>query len=482
MQLALSPISMLNWSSRFQMDSREIMVTFLQAILMGCLSWIVAKYTYNVYFHALREFPGPAFAAASYIPWFYHRARGNSRHWHKQLHERYGDVVRTGPAFLSFTHPQAWTDIYRHRGSAHRTYGKDWRFYTKPRRAGEYNINTIPTDEQHGKVRRVFASAFSDRALKLQEPLISRHIDKVIYSITQHITQRPADAINIVQIYNYMAFDIMSDLAFGQGTGMLDGGHPSPWLEMVYRYVKATNLLARLARGREEPDIWNLIDTSGEGLLTKGQIHANAAVFMSAGTETIATQLSGVTYLLLSHPAKLRKLAQEIRSFDNVEDLSLQQLATLPYLNACLKEGLRLYPPIAEGLPRRIPDTGGAVLGHALQPGTSIYVSPYATNRSSTNFHRPDSFEPERWLSRERHNEDRREALQPFSTGPRDCLGKSLAYHEMRLAVARVIYYFDLKLQDSGQDWIAKQKTYVIWEKLPLWLQVSAVPRVDQSR
>ncbi|KAH7081742.1 cytochrome P450 monooxygenase-like protein [Paraphoma chrysanthemicola] len=455
-------------------------------------------YLYNLYFHPLRNFPGPAFAAASYMPWLYHRVNGSSRHWHVELHDQYGSVVLTGPTFLSFTEPQAWKDIYSHRTATHQTNAKDWRFYGPPRNVGEYSINNIPTDEHHGKVRRIFASAFSDRALRLQEPLICRHVDKLIYNVREIISNRSTARIDMVQMYNFMTFDIMSNLAFGQTTGMIDSGEPSPWLKIVYGYVKATNLLVairfyhifrplsglfisrqdvvaqrrhfenttnllndRLAQGREEPDIWNLVEARNAMFLTNGEIHANAAVFMSAGTETTATQLSGITYLLLSHPEKLHKLVYEVRSFPHVEGLSLARIAQLPYLNACLQEGLRLYPPIAEGLPRWIAHNSGTVLGHHLAPGTSVYVSPYATNRSPANFEDPNTFSPERWLPESRYDSDRRDALQPFSTGPRNCLGINLAYHEMRLALARVLYSFDLELEDHAEDWIAAQKTYV---------------------
>lgn len=369
--------------------------------------------------------------------------------------------MRTAPIFLSFTNPQAWTDIYGDPNAAFKTTPKNWRWYGRPRKEGESKIKNTPTDDYHAKAWRIFAGAVSDRALKFQEPLLRRHVDKMVYNIHELISKEPLADVVMVQMYNFLAFDVMSDLGFGYATGMLDNDESNPWLNIVYEYVKATNLLVairfyhilrpfvgfvvsrqdsnardehfrnsasplneRLRRGRDEPNIWTLVETRSERLLTNGEIHANAAVFTSAGTETIATQLCGITYLLLSHPRQLERPLREIRSSQRMDDLSLERLAQLPYLDACLK-GLCLYPPIAEGLLRRVARDSRLVLGYQLSPGTSIYTSQYATSRNSANLEDPDLFRPERWLPMSGYDINRRRASQPFSTGPRDCLGKS---------------------------------------------------------
>jgi cytochrome P450 len=100
---------------------------------------------------------------------------------------------------------------------------------------------------------------------------------------------------------------------------------------------------------------------------------------------------------------------------------------------------------------------------------TAVGIPQYASYRSARNFRFPDQFVPERWLpgdkaAAETYAEDVRDVLQPFSAGPRNCIGKNLAYAEMRLILARVLWNFDLELMPDSSDW-ANQKIYVLWEK-----------------
>ncbi|TID18774.1 cytochrome P450 [Venturia nashicola] len=69
------------------------------------------------------------------------------------------------------------------------------------------------------------------------------------------------------------------------------------------------------------------------------------------------------------------------------------------YLNACLKEGLRFYPPVAAGQPRITPEPGATVCGQYVPAQTVVSVAHYSAYHSPTNFHLPDEFHPERWLS-----------------------------------------------------------------------------------
>jgi cytochrome P450 len=63
--------------------------------------------------------------------------------------------------------------------------------------------------------------------------------------------------------------------------------------------------------------------------------------------------------------------------------------------------------------------------------------------------------------------------FQPFSFGPRNCIGKNLAYNEMRVILASVLWNFDLELCEQSHDW-ADQKSYVLWEKPGLFCRLRA--------
>ncbi|KAI4127417.1 MAG: hypothetical protein LQ341_006792, partial [Variospora aurantia] len=117
-----------------------------------------------------------------------------------------------------------------------------------------------------------------------------------------------------------------------------------------------------------------------------------------AGSETTATLLAGATYQLLQNPLMMRRAQSEVRGkFKNAEDITVRAVSTpglLPYLEAVLRETLRVHQ--------------------------------WSTYRDSTNFAFPDTFDPERFLPSppEKYREDNDAALQPFSLGPRGCIGK----------------------------------------------------------
>jgi cytochrome P450 len=201
----------------------------------------------------------------------------------------------------------------------------------------------------------------------------------------------------------------MGDLTFGEPLHMLDESKYNPWVSLIFDSIKVTcrfNLIKqypwlsrlvtanlpdsvrrarqehfqysvdrvskRIERGRtsEGRDLWDLALTQNKGKqLSRGQMDSNATAFMVAGTETTATLLSGLTYLLLKNPATMQKLSIEIRgAFADSSDMSMEAIAALPYLAACLKEALRLYPPIPVGLPHFTPANGSTICGQFVPP------------------------------------------------------------------------------------------------------------------
>jgi cytochrome P450 len=219
------------------------------------------------------------------------------------------------------------------------------------------------------------------------------------------------------------------------------GNYPLIWKTYKYFVPQTSNkkrlqhfnhsvdrVTKRLEKGRESEgvDIWDLVLKQKEGRgLTRGEMDANASLFMLAGTETTATLISGLTYMLMKNPASMTKLTDEIRStFANADDMTMEQLAALPYLAACIKEAFRLYPPVPLGLPRITPEDGSTVCGQFVPPGTTLHIPQQAMYTHPRNFKQPLDFIPERWLGDTRFAEDGRHAVQPFSVGSRDCVGK----------------------------------------------------------
>ncbi|EOD46325.1 putative cytochrome p450 protein [Neofusicoccum parvum] len=371
---------------------------------------------------------------------------------------KYGSVVRLGPNELSFIDVQAWKDIYGHRKAGKAEFTKDPNFFDASVN-GEQDIvrGDNPT---HSRFRKVFSNSFSDRALKQQESLLKEHVNKLVRNLTAQA--KTGAAVDMAKQYNFTTFDIMADLTFSESLGLLDGNDYNDWVRaivnnwqfiVVMRMLKsyktffaifswfipkqwreerlkmfnyaAVRVNRRLERGTTKSDIWDQMQQR-DASITVAEMHANAEVFMVGGSETTATLLSGLTYYLLTNPEKMGKLKQEIRTAcPRDEDVTVERLQGLKYLHACVEEALRHYSPSVIGHVRIVPEEGGSVCGGWLPGGTKVSVPHYVAYHSPTNFARPREFIPERWIDTDgEFATDKRDILQPFSYGPRNCIGK----------------------------------------------------------
>lgn len=477
------------------------------AVLLPVLSfcYVIFRVLYNLFFHPLRSFPGPVAARATILVSQRQTLKGSFPYWLHELHLRHGSIVRFAPDELSVIDSAVWKDVYGHRTT---------NLFTKPKAFyGPDNYGNPPglirsDNASHARQRKLVAHAFSDKALREQEQILKGYAKLLVKQLTSASANHRE--VDMVRFYNYTTFDIMSDLTFGEPLGLLQESKYVPWVAALFgsvRLLSATGIVLkwplldgflqwclpkglkekrrqhmlfsservdrRMQKQTDRPDIWTYVMKEGKdengnmtGLLPT-QLHSNASTFMLAGTETTATELSGITYYLHQQPEKLERLKKEVRhAFTSVDDMTMTKLSQLEYLNACIQEGLRIYPPVAGLLPRETPGTGANVAGRWIPGGTIISVAHYAAYHSPSNFRNPDLFVPERWLpeGQQDYGSDNKEALNAFSYGPRNCLGKNLAYHEMRLILAAMMFSFDMELNKEGDDWV-RQECHVLWAK-----------------
>ena len=208
--------------------------------------------------------------------------------------------------------------------------------------------------------------------------------------------------------------------------------------------------MRRLAnRTRDHADfMYQILNNESKNPLSQTEIVLNMALFISAGTDTTATALTGWTYFVCTHPDVLSRLVSEIRgTLASDDDIKWENVKKLPYLDATIHEALRLFPPSAASQQRIVPLGGATIDGYYVPAGTTVAVSPWASTRSRLNFHEPDMFRPERWLGDEEFSNDNLHASLPFGTGPRVCIGRNLAYLELRLILAHLLWSFDIGLE-----------------------------------
>lgn len=477
-----------------------LLVSQLLLVLIGC-------FVYYAYFHPLARFPGPKLYGGSDIPFVIHSFRGDwPRKW-TELHKKYGSIIRVGINELSFINAQAWNDIYGQRtayGQMEKIGGSSSEaFATK---------NIINADQKtHARQRRVLAYAFSDKALGEQEYIVKQYVDLLMKRLGEKAASD--SVIDVTAWFSYTTFDILGDLAFGESFDCLKNSTYHPWIDMklsnmkmvvwkniINAYVSLPNMFVklvpkkvlnqsnenirlskekvhrRLALDTDRPDFMTHIlrNNGREAAMTTAEIESNAYILIIAGSETTATILCGALYLLLRNPIVLVKLTDKIRSsFTHEEDINFAAVSRLPYLLAVFNEAFRLYPPV-DGGPNRIVPAGGVPIGGCFVPGgTHVGLTQTAAYLSESNFKNPHLFVPERWLD-SAYDSDIKTILQPFSVGPRNCIGRNLAYMEMRLIMGRLLWNFDVELMPGQEDWL-NQKLFIVWEKSPL--KVKLKPR-----
>ncbi|TLS26452.1 hypothetical protein PpBr36_04749 [Pyricularia pennisetigena] len=475
---------------------------------------------YRSYFDPLSKFPGPKLYAISYLPYILrNNVYGTFYNDVKKLHDKYGPIVRISPNRISMDGSIAWQAVFARRPNQPE-FGKYAPFYKS--HGDVVGIFSAPR-EQHRLQRRIMGHAFSEAALREQWHLIKRYVDLLMMRFGELAdADKPA---NVTRWYNYFTFDVMGDLAFADPFNSLEAGNFHPWIAMIFSSVTTLSRLhlirqypilrpflgllvnmedlkraaehesltvnkaeKRIAMGtatdRKDFMSYILQRNSGEKqAMSHRDLLTNAEGFIVAGSETTGTALCGTTYLLGRNRRAYDSLVSEIRNaFTTEEEIDMISTAKLVYLHACLEEGMRLYPPAVETPPRISP---GDYLNDDLYipKGTMVSVHQWATYRSAANFTDPETFAPQRFLPpthplyEEKYASDNKKAFRPFSAGPRDCIGKNLAYAEMRVVMARMLWNFDFELAPGQAGWMTNQQVLNIFKKPDLNVKFTRVSR-----
>ncbi|CAE6358152.1 unnamed protein product [Rhizoctonia solani] len=222
-------------------------------------------------------------------------------------------------------------------------------------------------------------------------------------------------------------------------TRIADDSNSGPDVDMVDKLLEA-----RDEQGNPLPKEVLVVETFG---------------LLFAGSDTTSNSLSAMCFYLAKSLESQRKLQAELDEHvslnyphqDGELNLTPNPVVTyeiikdLPYLNACLKETMRLHSTVGVGLPRVVPaGKTFTVAGQTFKAGSIISVPTFVTNRASIWGQDANEFRPERWL------EDTKGTFgkyySPFSFGARACIGRNLAVMDMLLIAATIFHRYDLQL------------------------------------
>ncbi|KAI1128601.1 cytochrome P450 [Nemania abortiva] len=441
--------------------------------IFSCL----ALASYRLLLHPLSKYPGPSLAklTQAYAGFYAIKKRLHIEVY--QFHKRYGPVVRVGPDRLSFNTVTALRDIYQNERITKAS------TYLVTTRNNIFNVFSAIDNDLHRQKRQIVSRAISDRSIQAFEPVLLEKLDITLKQILHSSrTSTPAD---ITEKSRQLALDVVGQLAFGYDLhiqtkednrfimkSMTFGNFRGnvyqhfPLLSKMYidkigdkvfydareRYFRLLDKMisSRMAQGRDaKNDFYSIAADSYQDTSRGSELWIESIFFLVAGGDTTATAICGTFFYLSRYPECYRKLAREIRTtFKNGRDIKTSpQLASCHYLRACIDESMRMSPPISTTLWRE--QVSGAdtdepliVDGHVIPKGILVGVNTYALHHNEEYFPDPFTYKPERWLEA---NVNIMAAFAPFSTGPRACAGKNLAYLETSLFVAKALWYFDFE-------------------------------------
>ncbi|KAK1757159.1 benzoate 4-monooxygenase [Echria macrotheca] len=461
-------------------------------------------FPYFVTYRHLRAVPAPFPAQFSDLWLLWSARRGHRYRTVDEAHQRLGPVVRIQPNHVSVNDDEAIQIILGHGNGFLKSSFYD-SFVSIQR--GLFNTRSRA---EHTRKRKIIAHTFSPKSVLQFEPYIHHNLELFVQKWDELIAKSSPASLDCLTWFNYLAFDVIGDLAFGQPFGMLAAGadvaeirctpdakptyasaieilnrrgevsatlgcYPAlkPWARFLpdpffSRGLEAVGNLAGIAIARVKSRLENpppterkdLLQRLMEGRDEKGlplgreELTAEALTQLIAGSDTTSNSSCALLFHAVRTPGVIAKLRAELDAAVPAETNvpTFEMVRDLPYLQAVINEALRVHSTSGIGLPRQIPDDspGLHLNEYYFPPGTVLSVPTYSIHHSKEIWGPDaDEFRPERWADLTPRQKN---AFMPFSYGPRACVGRNVAEMEMKLIVAAWVRRYDVSLLQEEME------------------------------
>ncbi|KAI9148267.1 Cytochrome P450 monooxygenase cypX [Paramyrothecium foliicola] len=445
----------------------------LSAIISaGYVLWTV----FQAFRNPLNDIPGPWYAKFTALPGTLASISRQQVQYHHRLHQKYGPFVRVGPSQVFVSDIDAFKAI--HKIGAHFDKASYYHYFG-PTEAGKppYGLFQMTDASDHAKRRKLLGRGFTAASLRADwESTVAEKASSAINGMRRDAELGQGEA-DVRKWWVLMASDVISKIMFGESFDGLKIGKEDPWAADVkianiaafvalafpwlYALAKHTPLIGRAQFfhahkaliGRGAAAVVNSRQTASsssanlfkkvleqadkdDSTLKNMDICVEAGSFMIAGTDTTSNTLTYLIWAVLSQPELQGLLETEVeRAEEPFTDASLEKL---PILHATIEETLRLYGAAPTPLPRIVPAGGVELGGFHLPGGTEVATQAWTMHRDPEYFREPERFDHTRWLPTGEcsTSETAKAAFTPFGAGSRVCIGKHLAYMELRYGAA----------------------------------------------
>ncbi|CAO2650872.1 Nn.00g091690.m01.CDS01 [Neocucurbitaria sp. VM-36] len=472
----------------------EFVIKHVWALSRVLALFIAGLYVFNTILFTitspLRSIPGPLLARFTRL-WYLRRVRlGQFHDDNVTLHRKYGSVVRIAPNQYSIDDPEAIRPIYGHGTKFTKS---DW---YRPSGNPDPRINDLFSAQDtvlHAALRRKVANLYSTSTLIRLEDYVDECISLLIDRFSE--IARKGEEIDLQFWMQCYAFDVIGYMTCGKRFGFLDAGKDEPGMfaslhsylgyaasvgimhefhrilfpvfmmtgagglahlmKFTQEQISESKVEAKRADGgpTKSDFLSRMVEMHNENpeKFTDADLFATCMTNIGAGSDTTSISLCAVLYSLMTHPDALAKLRREIQNFGddaNAErdQLSFQRTQKMPYLQACIKEAMRLHPATGLPLSRVVPKGGAVIAGRYFPAGAVVGVNTWVAHRNTAVFGADaDQFRPERWLEESKERLSRMDDYYlPFGHGSRTCIGKNISLLEMNKLVPLLVDKFNM--------------------------------------
>ncbi|OQE08993.1 hypothetical protein PENFLA_c121G03101 [Penicillium flavigenum] len=197
---------------------------------------------------------------------------------------------------------------------------------------------------------------------------------------------------------------------------------------------------------------------------------------IGAGSDTTGITLSAAIYYLYRNPDKLAKLREEIDTMTSngliSDPVTYHQAKDMPYLNAVIKETLRIHPAVGTILPRIVPKGGMTLGGYYFLEGTHVGTNAWPLHYSEAVYGPDaDQYRPERWLEDKSDFEYRDSMMFAFGGGSRTCIGRNITLLEMTKFLPQIVRKIDFKFEDREKPW-DRSCSFLVYPSYKCWVDL----------
>ncbi|KAI1820167.1 cytochrome p450 benzoate 4-monooxygenase [Xylaria intraflava] len=470
--------------------------------------WILPYFT--TYRH-LRHMPGPFVGKFSNV-WLGFAARNARKFaWVHAAHQKYGKVVRVGFNHVSIATPEGLRTIYSHNGG----FLKD--VFYDAFVSGVPGLFNVRHRGEHARKRRIVSHAFSPASVNNFEPYISANLLRWVSQLDRIAETPGEDGyarVNIMGWCTFLAFDTIGDLAFGAPFGMVLRGRdecestipgepatyvpgaetlnrrgevsstlgilpalrpwarylPDPFFAKGVQSVRNLHGIAdaavakRLAAGETSSrhDILEMLrrgkDAQGNPM-GREELVSEALTLLAAGSDSVSNTACAIFYWILDGerrrpgtvvPRLQAELDKAVHASSSIAMHS--EVKSLRFLRLCIDEAMRLHSTSALGLPRVVAEPGGVTCENEHFPEGTVLSVPSYTLHHTEEIWGPDveEFKPDRWLDA---TPRQKMSFNPFSHGPRACVGMNVALMELLLTIGTAFHRYDFKLYQKELEY-----------------------------